>query len=47
MQERDESIRTAELKELKKIASDPERAREFLLRSSMIAGLREIESQID
>ena len=47
MQERDESIRTAELKELKKIASDPERSREFLLRSSMIAGLREIESQID
>ena len=29
MQERDESIRTAELKELKKIASDPERSREF------------------
>ena len=47
MQERDESIRAAEMKELKKLASDPISSREFLLRSSMIAGLREIESQID
>ena len=47
MQERDESIRAAELKELNKVASDPKSAREFLLRSSMIAGLRETKSQID
>ena len=46
MQEKDESIRAAELKELKILASNPESAREFLLRSSMIAGLRETESKI-
>lgn len=43
MQERDPVARRAELDRLKVIAADPERAREYLLASSMIAGLREAE----
>jgi 3-(3-hydroxy-phenyl)propionate hydroxylase len=43
MQERDKNHREAELVRLKKIASDPKRAREFLMKSSMIKGLKEAE----
>ena len=46
MQERDKAFRAAELERLKKIANDPKSSREFLLRSSMIKGLRETEKQI-
>jgi 3-(3-hydroxy-phenyl)propionate hydroxylase len=40
MQQRDPAWRRAELDRLQDIAADPAAAREFLLRSSMIAGLR-------
>lgn len=40
----DEDARTAHLRELQAIAADPERARAFLLRSSMIEGLRRAET---
>ena len=43
MQERDKNYREVELVRLKKIASDPKRAREFLMKSSMIKGLKEAE----
>ncbi len=43
MQERDPERRRAELRRLQDLAADPERAREYLLRSSMIAGLRQAE----
>jgi len=43
MQERNKNFREAELVKLKKIASDPKRAREFLMKSSMIKGLKEAE----
>lgn len=43
MQERDPAIRAAELRRLQRIAADPAAAREYLLRSSMIAGLRQAE----
>jgi len=43
MQERDKNHREAELARLKKIASNPKRAREFLMKSSMIKGLKEAE----
>lgn len=43
MQERDPERRRAELGRLQDIAADPERAREYLLRSSMITGLRQAE----
>lgn len=41
MQERNSDKRQATLRELQAIASSPERAREHLLKTSMIAGLRE------
>ena len=41
MQQRDPEARRAELKRLQAIAADPVKAREHLLRSSMITGLRE------
>lgn len=44
MTERDPAKRRAELAEMQAIAGDPARARPFLLRSSMITGLREAES---
>ena len=44
MQERDKNHREAELVRLKKIASNPKRAREFLMKSSMIKGLKEAEA---
>ena len=40
MQQRDPAWRRAELERLQGIAADPAAAREFLLGSSMIAGLR-------
>lgn len=40
MQERDPARRLAQLADLQATAADPARAREFLLRSSMITGLR-------
>ncbi len=40
MQERNPAFRAAELARLQKIAADPDASREFLLRSSMIEGLR-------
>ena len=40
MQERDKDFRASELQRLKEIANDPKRARDFLLRSSMIKALR-------
>ena len=43
MQERNKNFREAELARLKKTASDPKSAREFLMKSSMIKGLREAE----
>jgi 3-(3-hydroxy-phenyl)propionate hydroxylase len=44
MQERDPQIRAAELRRLQAMAADPVAAREHLLRSSMITGLRQSES---
>ncbi len=41
MQQRDPVARRAELQRLQSIAADPVQAREYLLRSSMITGLRE------
>lgn len=43
MQERDPERRRAELRRLQRIAADPFEAREYLLRSSMITGLRDAE----
>ncbi len=43
MQQRDPQWRRAELARLQAIAADPRQAREYLLRSSMITGLREAE----
>ena len=43
MQERNKKLRETELARLKKIASDPKSAREFLMKSSMIKSLREAE----
>ena len=45
MQERDPDKRREMLAELQRTASDPVRAREYLLRSSMIEGLRRAERQ--
>ncbi len=44
MQERDPARRLATLRDLKAVATDPARAREYLLKSSMITGLREAEA---
>jgi 3-(3-hydroxy-phenyl)propionate hydroxylase len=44
MQERDPAKRRAELAALQAIADDPARAREYLLKTSMIAGLRAAEA---
>jgi len=44
MQERDPQRRRAELLRLQNIAGDAAKAREYLLRSSMIAGLRQAEA---
>lgn len=44
MQERDPASRRATLATLQAIASDPVRAREYLLKSSMISGLRQAET---
>ena len=44
MQERDPERRRQELQRLQAIARDPARAREYLLRSSMITGLRQAET---
>jgi 3-(3-hydroxy-phenyl)propionate hydroxylase len=41
MQERDPAKRRATLHELQATAADPARAREYLLRTSMITGLRQ------
>jgi 3-(3-hydroxy-phenyl)propionate hydroxylase len=41
MQERDPAKRLATLRDLQATAADPARAREYLLRTSMIAGLRQ------
>jgi 3-(3-hydroxy-phenyl)propionate hydroxylase len=43
MQQRDPVYRRSELTRLQAIAADPVQAREYLLRSSMISGLREAE----
>ena len=43
MQERDKQARINELSKLQEIALDPRRAKEFLLRSSMISGLKGTE----
>jgi hypothetical protein len=40
MQERDAARRLASLRELQAVAADPVRARDYLLRTSMITGLR-------
>ena len=40
LQERDPAVRAERLQELRRVAADPTRAREFLLRSSMIASVR-------
>jgi 3-(3-hydroxy-phenyl)propionate hydroxylase len=40
MQQRDPAYRRAEMARLQAIAKDPEQAREYLLRTSMISGLR-------
>ena len=45
MQERDPEKRRQMLGELQRTAEDPVRAREYLLRSSMIEGLRRAERQ--
>ena len=44
MQERDPERRRATLRELQATAADPRRAREYLLKSSMIIGLRQAEA---
>ena len=44
MQQRDPAYRRAELTRLQTIAADPAQAREYLLRTSMIAGLRRAAS---
>ena len=44
MQERDPVKRRTELEALQRIADDPRRCREYLLKTSMIAGLRQAES---
>ncbi|MBT8440853.1 MAG: FAD-dependent monooxygenase [Gammaproteobacteria bacterium] len=44
MQERDPRKRRAELARLQAIAGDPQQSREYLLRSSMITGLREAKA---
>jgi 3-(3-hydroxy-phenyl)propionate hydroxylase len=44
MQERDPAKRRETLANLQAIASDPDRARDYLLKSSMIAGLRQAET---
>ena len=44
MQERDPQRRRAELERLQAIANDRQKSREYLLRSSMITGLREAEA---
>jgi len=44
MQERDAERRRVELRRLQDIAADPAKARDYLLRSSMIAGLRQTEA---
>jgi 3-(3-hydroxy-phenyl)propionate hydroxylase len=41
MRERDPAVRAARLDEMRGIAADPAQARQFLLRSSMIQGLRD------
>jgi 3-(3-hydroxy-phenyl)propionate hydroxylase len=41
MQERDPAKRLATLRDLQATAADPVRARDYLLRTSMITGLRE------
>ena len=46
MRNPDPAFRREELKRLQVIAADPERAREYLLASSMIAGLRRAEAQL-
>lgn len=43
MQQRDPTARRAELSKLQAICADPEQARAYLLKSSMIEGLREAE----
>jgi 3-(3-hydroxy-phenyl)propionate hydroxylase len=45
MQERDPELRRAELERLQAIAADRKKSREYLLRSSMITGLRRAEAQ--
>jgi len=40
LEERDPAVQKARMEELMAIAANPQRAREFLLDSSMIAGLR-------
>ncbi|MEQ8695070.1 MAG: FAD-dependent monooxygenase, partial [Bauldia litoralis] len=42
--EKDQAMRAKRHEELRRIADDPEKARAFLLRSSMISGLRESEA---
>ena len=44
MQERDPARRRAELDRLQAICADPVAAREYLLKSSMIDGLRQAET---
>ena len=44
MQERDQGRRRAELSALQALAADPVRCREHLLKTSMIAGLRQAEA---
>ncbi len=44
MQERDPERRRVTLRELQAVAAEPDRAREYLLRSSMITGLRQAEA---
>jgi 3-(3-hydroxy-phenyl)propionate hydroxylase len=44
MQERDPAKRRETLANLQAIAADPVRAREYLLKSSMISGLRQAEA---
>jgi len=43
MQERDDAKRREELARLQAICANPAQARDYLLKSSMIAGLREAE----
>lgn len=44
MQERDPARRLANLRDLQAVAADPVRARQYLLKSSMITGLRQAEA---